>query len=65
MAQYEEQNPLDYRAGGDTVDDAVQKYMKEMPRIYQFLNNIREHNSTGPNQVEPQPYILYRFRRLL
>ena len=57
MAQYEEQNPLDYRAGGDTVDDAVQKYMKEIPRIYQFLNNIREHNSTGPNQVEPQPYM--------
>ena len=56
MAQYEEQNPLDYRAGGDTVDDFAQKYMKEIARIYQFLNNLREHNSTGPNQVEPQPY---------
>lgn len=57
MAQYEEQNPLDYRAGGDTIDDAIQKYMKEIARIYQFLNNLREHNSTGPNQVEPQPYM--------
>lgn len=56
MAQYEEQNPLDYRSGGDTVDDFAQKYMKEIARIYQFLNNLREHNSTGPNQVEPQPY---------
>lgn len=57
MAQYEEQNPLDYRVGGDTVDDFAQKYKKEISRIYQFLNNLREHNSTGPNQVEPQPYI--------
>ena len=56
MAQLEEQNPLDYRQGGDTVDDFAQKYMKEITRIYQFLNNIREHNSSGTYQVEPQPY---------
>lgn len=57
MAQYEEQNPLDYRPGGDTIDDFAQKYMKEINRVYQFLNNIREHNSNGTYQVEPQPYI--------
>ena len=56
MAQLEEQNPLDYRQGGDTVDDFAQKYMKEITRIYQFLNNIREHNSSGTYQVDPQPY---------
>lgn len=58
MAQYEEQNQLDYRQGGDTVDDFAQKYMKEISRIYQFLNNLREHNSKGVHQVEPQPYQL-------
>lgn len=55
MAKYEEMAPLDYRVAGDTVDDFAQKYMKEIPRIYQFLNNIREMNSTGPYQIEPQP----------
>ena len=58
MARLEEANPLDYRQGGDTVDDFAQKYMKEIGRIYQFLNNLREHNSTGANQVEPAPYQL-------
>ena len=58
MARLEEANPLDYRQGGDTIDDFAQKYMKEIGRIYQFLNNLREHNSTGANQVEPAPYQL-------
>lgn len=58
MARLEEQNPLDYRQGGDTVDDFAQKYMKEINRIYQFLNNLREHNATGTYQVEPAPYQL-------
>lgn len=56
MAKLEEKNVLDYRMGGDTVDDFAQKYMAEMTRIYQFLNNLREHNSTGTEQVEPVSY---------
>lgn len=56
MAKFEEQFVLDYRNGGDTIDDFAQKYMKQMTIVFQYLNNLREHNSKGPNQVEPQPY---------
>ena len=56
MAKLAEKNVIDYRQGGDTVDDLTQKYIKEMTRVYQFLNNIRTHNSTGTEQVEPEPY---------
>lgn len=55
MAKYEEGFPLDYRQGGDTVDDFAQKYMSEMARIYQFLNNVRTNDSKGVNVVEPEP----------
>lgn len=58
MADYQEKYPLDYRIGGDTVDDFAQKYMKEIPRIYQFLNNVRGLNSEGSEQVEPTKYQL-------
>lgn len=58
MAQLTEQNVLDYRRGGDTIADFAEKYMAEMTRIYQFLNNIRTHNSAGAVQVEPEPYQL-------
>lgn len=58
MAKIEEQFPLDYRNGGDTTDDFAQKYMKQINAIIQFLNNLREHNSNGPIQIEPQPYQL-------
>ncbi len=58
MAKIEEQYPLDYRNGGDTIDDFAQKYMKQINAIIQFLNNLREHNSNGPIQIEPQPYQL-------
>lgn len=58
MAKIEEQFPLDYRNGGDTIDDFAQKYMKQINAIIQFLNNLREHNSNGPIQIEPQPYQL-------
>lgn len=57
MAQYEVKYPWDYRSGGDTIDDVSQKYIKEIDRIYQFLNNLREHNSNGTEQIEPQPYM--------
>lgn len=58
MADYQEKYPLDYRIGGDTVDDFAQKYMKEIPRIYQFLNNVRGLNSEGSEQVDPTKYQL-------
>lgn len=58
MAKIEEQYSLDYRNGGDTIDDFAQKYMKQINAIIQFLNNLREHNSNGPIQIEPQPYQL-------
>lgn len=58
MADYQEKYPLDYRIGGDTVDDFAQKYMKETPRIYQFLNNVRGLNSEGSEQVDPTKYQL-------
>lgn len=56
MAKLTEKNPLDYRLGGDKLSDFALKYMAEIPRIYQFLNNIRTHDSVGTEQVEPEPY---------
>lgn len=56
MAKLTEKNMLDYRIGGDTLNDFALKYMAEIPRIYQFLNNIRTHDSVGTEQVEPEPY---------
>ena len=58
MAEYQEKYPLDYRVGGDTLDDFAQKYMQEIPRMYQFLNNVRGLNSEGSEQVEPTKYQL-------
>lgn len=56
MAKFTEKNVIDFRFGGDHVDDFALKYMSEIPRIYQFLNNIRTHDSNGTEQVEPEPY---------
>lgn len=56
MAKLTEKNILDYRLGGDKLSDFALKYMAEIPRIYQFLNNIRTHDSVGTEQVEPEPY---------
>jgi hypothetical protein len=53
MARYEEHNHLDYRMGGDTIDDFAQKYMSEITRIFQFLNDLREHKQTGTEFVAP------------
>lgn len=58
MAKLAEKNTLDYRIAGDTLNEFALKYMSEIPRIYQFLNNIRTHNSDGSEQVEPEPYQL-------
>ena len=56
LAKLTEKNVLDYRLGGDKLSDFALKYMAEIPRIYQFLNNIRTHDSVGTEQVEPEPY---------
>lgn len=56
MAKLTEKNVLDFRFGGDDLNDLGRKYMSEIPRIYQFLNNIRTHDSNGTEQVEPEPY---------
>lgn len=56
MAKLTEKNILDYRLGGDKLSDFALKYMAEIPRIYQFLNNLRTHDSNGTEQVEPEPY---------
>lgn len=56
MAKLVEKNVLDYRIGGDTLNDFALKYMAEIQRIYQFLNNLRTHDSAGTEQVEPEPY---------
>ena len=53
MAQLVEKNELDYRQGGDTIDDFAQKHIAEMKRIFQFLNDLREHKTTGIEVVEP------------
>ena len=46
MARLTEKNPLDYRSGGDTIDDFAQKYMKEIKRLYDILNDLREHKES-------------------
>ena len=43
MAKLREKNVLDYRSGGDTIDDFAQKYMAEMQRLYVYLNELRTH----------------------
>ena len=55
MAKLTEKNVLDFRFGGDDLNDLGRKYMAEIPRIYQFLNNLRTHDSNGTEQVEPEP----------
>lgn len=42
---------LDYRPNGDTVDDFAQKYMKEIPRIYEILTSIQGNQVFNPNDV--------------
>lgn len=56
MAKFTEKNVLDFRFGGDDLNDFGRKYMAEIVRIYQFLNNIRTHDSNGTEQIEPEPY---------
>ena len=55
MARYEPQNLLAYRVNGDTLDAFGMKYNQALLRIFQFLNDEREHRTTGTETVEPQP----------
>ena len=56
MAKYENPAELDYRNGGDTVDDFAQKYMRTVDYIIKALNDLRTPtgNTAG---VEPEPYM--------
>lgn len=53
MAKLTEKNVLDYRSGGDTIDDFAQKYMAEMQRLYVYLNELRTH---AASTEEPEAY---------
>lgn len=53
MAQYEEHNQLDYRFGGDTIDDFAIKYMAEMARVFRFLNDLKENRINSIEYTEP------------
>lgn len=49
---YSEQNPLDYRSGGDRVKQWGAKYKKEIPHIYNILNSLLKHQAYGDATVE-------------
>lgn len=53
MALYEEHNQLDYRLGGDTIDDFAQKHMAEITRIFRFLNDLKTNSINGVEYTEP------------
>ena len=53
MARMEPKYLLAYRVNGDTLDTFGQKYNEEILRIFQFLNDIREHKTTGTETIEP------------
>lgn len=55
MAEYEQHNQLDYRLGGDTIDDFAQKYMAETTRIFRFLNDLKQNKINGTEYTEPSP----------
>ena len=58
MAKYQIGWPLDYRNGGDTVDDMAQKYSKEFNRVYGILNTLRSNTADTGISAEPEPYQL-------
>ncbi len=44
---FSEQNPLDYRSGGDRVKTWGAKYKQEIPHIYDILNSLLKHQPYG------------------
>lgn len=53
MAEYEERNQLDYRLGGDTIDEFGQKYKAEMTRVFRFLNDLKQNKINSIEYTEP------------
>lgn len=57
MSKYEDPTQLDYRYGGDTVDDFAQKYMKTVAYIFSALNELRSPTG-GTLTQNPEAYQL-------
>lgn len=57
MSKYEDPTQLDYRYGGDTVDDFAQKYMKTVAYIFSALNELRSPTG-GTLTQSPEAYQL-------
>lgn len=57
MSKYEDPTKLDYRYGGDTVDDFAQKYMKTVSYIFSALNELRSPTG-GTLTQNPEAYQL-------
>lgn len=55
MSKYEDPTQLDYRYGGDTVDDFAQKYMKTVAYIFSALNELRSPTG-GTLTQNPEAY---------
>ena len=52
MSKLTEKFPFDFSPQGGTVHDLGESYTKEVKRIYDLLNDIRENNE---GTIEPQP----------
>lgn len=57
MSKYEDPTQLDYRYGGDTVDDFAQKYMRTVAYIFSALNELRSPTG-GTLTQNPEAYQL-------
>ena len=52
MSNLKEKFPFDFSPNGGTIHDLGDSYTKEIKRIYDLLNDIRENNE---GTTEPQP----------
>ena len=48
---FTEENPIDYRSGGDRVKDWGSKYKSEIPRIYSIIKAIGTHKDTDAIKI--------------
>lgn len=53
MADIEQKSTIDFRRGGDTVHDLTEKYMQEIPYLYDAINSIRGNKSTPSTENVP------------
>ena len=51
---FSEQNPLDYRSGGDRVKTWGAKYKQEIPHIYNILNSLLTHQAYGDVAIQDE-----------